>query len=160
LIQSFIISLVFEAEVMKDLSPPRIEMEALDPADRELQNDINALFNKKFAPFLKKNESVLVSAKIGENNAYIQAQIGDSQAAHVFEFFVRGQQNSDLGGGLEILIDYLDGVLMEFFEQDRSAFFPLDFTSRDFDGHQVWAKHEYHDFKAELLAAELLKKSS
>ena len=145
---------------MKNLSPPKLNIETPTLVDLNLQKDINNLLNERYQTHLEKHETILIIAKIGDGASYLSAQLGDNDRAHVFEFFVRDCQKSDLDGGLDLLIDYLDGALFEFFEEDRNAFFPLDFTPRDFESHQIWVRHEFHDFKAESLALGLLKKTS
>jgi hypothetical protein len=144
---------------MKNLSLPNPNTETPCLADSNLQKDINHLLNDCYQAHLKKHESISVIARFGDNASYLNVQVGDNNRAHVFEFFMRDCRESDLNCGLDFLIDYLDGILLEFFEEDRNAFFPLDFTPRDFASYQIWARHEFHDFKAESLALELLKKS-
>ncbi len=143
---------------MKNLSLPNPHAETPTFVDLSLQKDINHLLNERYQTHLEKNESISVTAKFGDDASYLNVQVGDDDKAHVFEFFVRDCRESDLDGGLDLLLDYLDGTLLEFFEEDRNAFFPLDFTPRDFASHQIWTRHEFHNFKAEALALELLKK--
>lgn len=144
---------------MKNLSLPNLNSETPSFADLNLQKDINHLLNERYQTHLKKNEAISIIAKFGDDASYLNAQIGDDDRAHVFEFFVRDCVESDLDGGLDLLLDYLDGTLLEFFGEDRNAFFPLDFTPRDFASQQIWVRHQFHDFKAESLALEFLKKS-
>jgi len=145
---------------MANILKPDLEKETPFFISSDLKNDITLLLNKHYRFFLKAHESISISAKTGDKASWVKTQIGDLNQAHVFEFFINDCEGSDLLGGLDLLIDYLDGVLNEFFKEDRNAFFPLDFTPHLFEDHTIWARHEFHNFKAESLASELLKKAS
>jgi hypothetical protein len=145
------------------MTPPKqpdLLHETPTPIDALLAEDLEALLNERYQPHLKTEEALNIKARIGHLAAWLLIRLGDHKAGHVFEFFVREAKNPDLEGSFGLLVDFADGVLAEFFAEDRDAWLPLDFTAQPFEGEIIFARHEFHRFDAEALAEELLKKSS
>lgn len=143
---------------MTKIVQPNLDKETPCLAQSQLITDINTLLNERFKKYLQNNNSIQSAVRTGDTASWLELRIGDQDQAHVFEFFTRDHEKSDLGGGLDLLIDFADGAITEFFQADQNAFFPLDYTIYNFENCQLFAKHEFVNFKANKLAAELLKK--
>ena len=143
---------------MNKILQPNLDKETPCLADQQLITDINSLLNDRFITYLDNTNKIQSAIRTGDNASWLELRIGDQDQAHVFEFFTRDMEKSELGGGLELLVDFADGALSEFFEANQNAFFPLDYTIYNFEDFQIFAKHEFVNFKANRLAAELLKK--
>lgn len=139
------------------MNPSQILIETPSVISVELQDDLENLLQTEFQTHLDPGEKFSISARTGERAAWLEVKIGNSQKAHVFELFIQDATESSLEGGLDFLIDYLEGVLKIFFKEKKNAWLPLDFTKYIFEKQTIWAKHELKNFEAETLAETLLK---
>ena len=89
----------------------------------------------------------------------LKALVGTMDKAHLFEIFA-DSQDLDEDEQFALLLDFLDGVLEEFFEHERNGGLPLDFAKRTFEGVDILVRQELRNFKAERLADELLDPKS
>ncbi len=95
-------------------------------------------------------------AKEGPKAGYVRAWVGDETPVVQFELFVRDVPGAGLEGPLGPAVDFLDGVLAEFFEEDRDASLPLDFVGHPYDDTVVFARQEKRDLLAEADAEKWL----
>lgn len=142
--------------------PPDPTREAPTPADEGLLRDLEALLHERYGATLVPDEQISVSARTGASAAWLRARVGDAERALEFELFTRlgepasSSEDDDL---LAWLIDFLDGVLAEFFAADRDAYLPLDFTPHAFEGRWIFARSELRDFAAEAAANAWLERA-
>lgn len=132
-------------------------LECPDAIDAHLIQSIEKALQKQHRAHLNPDEKIWIQAFTGAKSALLRGFIGTEQKAHVFEFFARGTSENRLDGTLGLLLDYFDGVLAEFFHEDRDAWLPLDFTCLQFDGKPIFVRHELRNFGAEKLADEWLQ---
>ncbi len=130
--------------------------DAIDPA---LTKDIESLLQTRFKRFLEPDEAIRINASTGNRAAHVEARVGTLDEAHVFELFAENIEGEQLEGALGLLIDYLDGVLKEFFVSEKDAYFPLDFSPRTFAKQTLYARHTFRRFALEEEANRLLSKS-
>lgn len=129
-----------------------LEQQATIPFDPELLVELDTLLNEKYAAQLDKGEHIRTSAFYGDAGTVLKAEIGSVQKAHVFQLVCSAD--------LSLLVDYLDGVLEEFFADKGGKWLPIDYTKKTFDGHMLWIKHNYVHFALEHEADALLNKKS
>jgi hypothetical protein len=124
---------------------------------RDWSADASDLLSQKFADKLTVDEEIFLEALWGKDCALLKASVGNSQKAFVFELFIAHLDASGVEAGFGLLVDFLDGVLEEFFMRKRGAGFGLDFAPRQFEASTILVRQEFHNFEAERLADELLK---
>jgi hypothetical protein len=132
--------------------------ETPDDAPRALVRDLRRALKERHRRGLGADR-VKIEAKTGPEAAWLKCAIGSDARAHEIELFVRDVDDSGIDGGLGVLVDFLDGALEQFFEADRDAWLPLDFTGHPAGEHVVLARMELRDYAAERMADELLKDS-
>lgn len=103
------------------------------------------LLQKKYQTYLAPLEKITLSFYKDKDGFWLRTLVGTEKKAHEF-MFTTEDDNFDL------LVDYLDGILQEFFESERDALLPLDLSKRVFDDKTIWVKHEFRNFEAEELA--------
>ncbi|MES2504992.1 MAG: hypothetical protein V4534_08970 [Myxococcota bacterium] len=110
---------------------------------------IQNILQIKHQSHLEPSEELSVSLLKDKDGFWLKALLGTSKRAHEFVFVSEDADH-------ELLTEYFDGVLTEFFAADRRAYLPLDFSKRTYDGKVLWAKQEFRDFEAEELAEKWL----
>lgn len=103
------------------------------------------LLQKKYQTNLAPLEKITLSFYKDKDGFWLKTLVGTENKAHEFMFVAEDED-------FDLLVDYLDGVLEEFFESDREALLPLDLSKRIFDNKTLWVKHEFRNFEAEKLA--------
>lgn len=103
------------------------------------------LLQKKYQSFLAPSEKITLSFYKDKDGFWLKGLVGTEKKAHEF-MLVTADEDFDL------LVDYLDGVLEEFFKSEREAFLSLDLSKRVFEDKTLWAKQELRNFEAEELA--------
>lgn len=125
-------------------------------------NDIlkhaRSLLEEKYAKELKPGEEIQLSTTSEDGKLSLKALVGTANRAHEFEIAANLEKHTSEHDLILLLLDFLDGVLPEFFRHDRRASLGLDFVKRRFNQTDIWARQEYRDFEAERLADELLTK--
>lgn len=136
---------------------PVVEQETPEPVSLALLYDLERLLAERFGGALEEHETISIDARTGPDAAWLRARVGDSDAGHEIELFVRHVSGEGLDGALGILVDFLDGVLEELFAAHRDAYLPLDFAERRFENHLVFTRSEFRHFAAEAAAEALLE---
>ena len=113
---------------------------------------IQNILQKKYESHLNPSEQISLRLIKDHEGFWLKALLGSPQRAH--EFMLVSKENTH-----ELLIEFLDGVLEDFFKADRNAYLPLDFSERVFDNKTLWVKQEFRDFEAEELAKKWLELS-
>lgn len=127
---------------------------ATQPFAKDLEENAGELLLEKYDTHLKSTETIRLEALHGSNCLLLRALVGTQEKAHCFELFTDSPTQPSMQFGL--LLDFLDGVLEEFFEHERNAGLPLDFVKRKFEGADLLVRQELRNFEAERLAEELL----
>jgi len=117
---------------------------------------IELLFNQQYQQQLNIGEGIVIEGIYGLNTACLNAKIGSVDAFHLFQVFAPFKETLPHEDMFAWLVDYLDGAIAEFFEEDRCAFFPLDFSKRNFEKITLWVRHEFHNIKLEKMADQIL----
>lgn len=136
---------------------PNVAQETPSDIDPELCSTIAAGLTEQYKSELQTGERFTILAKEGKDAAYLRAWVGDERHVVEFELFVRGVAGEGLEGALGPAVDFLDGVLAEFFEEQRDASLPLDFVGHPYDDTVVFARQEKRDLLAEAEAEKWLK---
>jgi hypothetical protein len=124
--------------------------------DNALTRDITAALSQRHASFLKDGETITLVAFTGNDAAYLELFVGEPARPYTFEVFCERVPGELLDGALGLLVDYLDGVLAEFFRHEREAHLPLEFARRRFEGQDVVVRSEQREFALEAAADALL----
>ena len=103
------------------------------------------LLQKKYQTFLAPLEKITLSFYKDKDVFWLKTLVGTDKKAHEFVFMTEHED-------FDLLVDYLDGILQEFFKSKRDALLPLDLSKRVFDNQILWVKHEFRNFEAEKLA--------
>lgn len=127
---------------------------ATEPIHASLKSDITRAFNDRFFDDLGADQ-ISIHAAFGDQIVYFRAEVGNAERAHVFEAYLEDQPSA-LEEGLGLLMDFMAESLAEFFVEERNAFFPIDFVPFVFESKTLYARHEYRNFAAEILANQLL----
>lgn len=138
-----------------ELAPPEPEREAPAPADGSLLQALESLLADRYGAALSAGERIAVAARSGPAAAWLCARVGDADRGMEFELFTRTMPKAapnEADALLELLIDFLDGVLEEYFAAERDAFLPLDFSPRRYESHWIFARSEMRDYTAEAAA--------
>ncbi len=125
----------------------------------DMRHLIETSLNEKNAEFLLHNESIRVAGRRGKKAAYLQARVGTEDEVMQFEVFARDFKGVDFDGAIGAVVDFLDGVLEEYFGEDREAYLPLDFTAHPYEEGFVFARQEKRRFAVEEAGDVLLAKS-
>ena len=104
------------------------------------------------ADALGDEDTLAIHARTGPRCGWLRARVGPPRHPHEFELFTRDVDGDGLDGALGVLVDYIDGVLTEYFDGGREAGLGLGFHPRDYDGVVVWGRSEVRDLDAEAEA--------
>lgn len=135
---------------------PDVAQETPNDIDVQVCATIAAGLTEQYKAELGDDERFTILAKEGKDAAYLRAWVGDERHIVEFELFVRGVAGEGLEGALGPAVDFLDGVLAEFFEEQRDASLPLDFVGHPYDDTVVFARQEKRDLLAEAEAEKWL----
>jgi hypothetical protein len=124
--------------------------------DDVLAADIVAALHSRYAPFLESSETIALFAFTGDDAAFLEVHVGEPARPYTFEFFCERVPGALLEGALGVLVDFLDGVLAEFFRHEREAHLPLEFARRRFDDTDILVRSERREFALEAAADALL----
>ena len=122
----------------------------------DLLKDAATILETKYAKNLESGEAIKLETTSEGGKLSLKAFAGTTNRAHEFEIATNLEKLADEQDLTLLLLDFLDGVLQEFFRHDRRASLGLDFVKRRFNQTDIWARQEYHDFEAERLADALL----
>lgn len=128
---------------------------APNPLDKSITLIMQTALNDKYSRLVAKSEKISLSASVGPESAFLQASLGDKNKAHVFDIFA--EQCAWPEEKIWDLLDFLDGVLAEFFEHDRDGWLELDFSERDFEGQPLLVRHALVNYAAEKAATAFLQ---
>ena len=140
----------------KKVPPPAPDRETPHDVDSELVTSIADGFTEQYGHLLDEDERIAVIAREGPRAAYLRVRVGDVRHVVEFEVFVRDVAGAGLEGALGPAVDFLDGVLTEFFDEDRDASLPLDYVGHPYDDTVVYARQETRDLLAEAEAEKWL----
>ena len=140
--------------------PPAILKETPKKLSPQLTASLEEALHQRHGDFLEAGESIRVSARTGKKAAFLQARVGTDDIVMEFEVFARDVKGDALDCALGVIVDFLDGVLDEFFEEDRDAYLPLDYTAHPYETDDgtvyVLARQEGRNYKAEEAADAIL----
>lgn len=143
---------------MANNTAPDIETECPADGGDDLASHIEQGLIEKFDKHLKDLSEIKIQIRLGYQAAYLQCRVGSSEHMHQFDFFARNVPGVDFDGALGVLVDFLDGAMEQFFEADRDAYFPLDYTGHPCPGgHTVYARSTLRNLIAEEAADQFLK---
>jgi hypothetical protein len=103
--------------------------------------ELRLLYEERFEDFLRDDDRLKVQALLGDDAAYLLIEVGAEARRCFFEFFCEAR----------------DGVLREYFEADRDAYLPLDFSPFTFEDNTIYARSELRNLNAESAAQDLLQ---
>lgn len=112
---------------------------ATKPLDVNITKLMQNALTERYSKFLTEAEHIELQPSIGENSAYFRIEVGNRTQAHVFEFLINSCEMPE--DGCWDLLDFADGVLAEFFENDRDAWLELDFAERNFEDRTILVRH-------------------
>ena len=137
---------------------PDINTECPEETPADLIHRIEESLLERFEEHLTAANELQVISRVGKQAAYLRCQIGPKNRTHDFHFFTRDVPGIELDGALGVVLDFADGALEQFFEADRDAYFPLDYTGHPFgDGFTVYARSQLRDFVAEEATVAFLR---
>ncbi|MCP4502841.1 MAG: hypothetical protein GY822_23120 [Deltaproteobacteria bacterium] len=137
---------------------PAILQETPKMLPEDMRRIIETGLNEKNATFLDEGERIRVAGRRGKKAAFLQARVGNETLVMQFEVFARDFKGTDFDGPVGAVVDFLDGVLDEYFDEDREAYLPLDFTAHPYENGFVFARQEKRNFAAEEAGDALLAK--
>jgi len=108
---------------------------ALSPA---LVRTLRDALVRKYQKSLNSS-SFSLELKSGNACAWLMCKVGDI-SQHCFELFVADVPGDEIEGALGVIIDFLDGVLDEFFAADRDAYLSLDYSLYKFGEYDVYGR--------------------
>ena len=141
-------------------SAPDLKRECPAVPDPGIREDIEHALELRHQDALDADERITVTIGQGPGAAFITARVGPPTRPHEFTVFAREIAGDDFDGALGVVVDYLDGVLEEYFAGDREGFLPLDFEGRPFEEHIVFVRSDVRNLEAERLADALLNDSA
>ncbi len=120
-----------------------------------LATDAARLLSKKY-PELRKGETILIDFSFHRGIRQVHLELVNEADDSVMEFFVHipdieGQKAIELG------LDFLDGVLEEFFLSKRESIPRLDPAPYEFEGHTLYLSGGMRRPALEQAADALLK---
>lgn len=142
---------------MTNFDPPKnFADKNLPKIDEALMAQIQLALTQKFGHHLKDGEAFLLSGWGKDEEVYLNLQVGTEKTAEVFDVATIYPDDKHKDDHFSKLLDYVDGVLHTYFEEDRDARLPLDYTQHTFKGMDIVAKQEWHNFELEAQANALL----
>ncbi len=136
---------------------PDLDRETPHLVAGDLLEQTHAALTERFGDRLDDGDAIDLVLRRGDGAGHLWCAVGPSHRPHVFEFFCRDVEGPFAGGALAVLLDFCEGSLEQYFDEDKDAGFALDYVGHPFEGHIVFAKSELRDFHAEQLADEWLK---
>lgn len=128
----------------------------LPKLDEALMAQIQLALTQKFAAHLKDGEAFTVLGWGKDLDVYLSIHLEAEQKAEVFDVATIYPDDKNKDDYFSKLLDYIDGVLHTYFEEDRDARLPLDYTQHTYKGLDIAAKQEWHNFELEAQANALL----
>ena len=106
-----------------------------------------------------------LDGRSGDASAWLRMRIGPEQETWELELFVRDLPGEALDGAVGVLVDYLDGFLDAWVNNEREGWAPLDwegrpFTLADDKTYIVFVRGEVRNLEAEDARDHLLKGSN
>lgn len=146
---------------MTDVKAPAPEQETPEPLPATLLRELEGALQRAHQASLEGDEGIRLEGREGPRAGWLLARVGEEGRPWEFELFVRDVAGEGLDGPLGVLLDFLDGVLTEFFEADRDAWLPLDFVGHPYElggglTCVVFARGTRRDLDAEAAADRLL----
>ncbi len=133
---------------------------ATAPFEHALIADIEVLLREKYCDNVSLQNQIYITALYGDSGVILNARVGNKESAHLFELACEHMNDPGIDGALGVLVDYLDGILAEFYKEKGHRWLPLDYTARPFENHTIFVKHTYRNFALENAADIILKDQS
>jgi len=147
---------------MKNFDYPKIKANLkLTAVPKSLIADIETELASTYYKYLKDNEKIHVFGELNKEAAYLRAVVGTEAKGEVFDLFLNDAEGLKMGldGILGLLLDFLNSILKEYFEEERDARMPLDYTPFTFQNRTILGNQEFRNFELEAQADAILNKS-
>ena len=144
------------SSTVSESAAPEPDREAPRAVREPLLRDITAALTARHSDTLDDGEHIRVEARTGDDAAWLRARVGTDARAWQVELFARSVPGHELDGALAVLVDWLDGALLEWARGGRDAWLGLDWDRRAVDDVTLWVRGELRDYEAEAMADRLL----
>jgi hypothetical protein len=122
---------------------------------------ITQMLTHQFQTQMTQNECLNLSGQKGDQSYYLKIELlQTNDQGTAFEFFMTTVPDLDIVHGYPVpLLDFVGHVLNSFFEEEREARLPLDFTPFQVTKYDVYGRQEYRDYNLERQAEAWLTKT-
>jgi len=126
----------------------------------EERNKVVKTLTERHRAHLASGETFLYDGHVSHGEVELRVELANADDTDVLTLEGRvdlvENDIQDPAEGKHLLMDFLDEVLIEYFEDDRDLRPDLDWKSYDYQSREVWVRGERRNRKLDRLADELL----
>ena len=121
---------------------------------------VELLLHDKYKRFLRQDEKITVTTEFKGSYVQVELLLANSDKAFYYPIEVRIHMEENklttYKEGFDVLIDFMDYYLGEFFSEERELYLPIEYAEMSFHKYKIDTRGQIFNRKLEELADKLL----